>query len=115
MITLALDDSWEITLTLTGGLKMLEGNACTAQSVANAQRCFTNEAYYNMPRGIPYFEEIEGYMPPERLVSAHLERMARTVPGVVRAFATVAGFEKRVVTGRTVIETENGGTVNVAI
>lgn len=111
MKTLALTDDWELSLTASGNLAMLTGDASAAQSVANAQRCHTNEAYYNMPRGIPYFAEVEGHMPPERLITAHLERVALTVPDVIAAKTTITDIERRAVHGKTVSETVNGGTI----
>lgn len=115
MITLALDEKWHIYLDASGSLAKLEGDACAAQSVANAQRCFKGEAYYNQPRGIPYFEEIEGHLPPNKLVIAQLERAAETVPDVVSARTTIRSFQGRTVEADTVSETENGGLVNVSI
>lgn len=55
--TLKLDvGAWDLTLDDTGQIATSNGAYAVAQNVANAQRLFKLDAYFNQQRGIPHFE-----------------------------------------------------------
>lgn len=53
--TLLLNGNWDLTLDKSGRIAVAEGAYATAQAVANECRLFTDDAYYETERGIPYY------------------------------------------------------------
>lgn len=53
--TLLLDQQWDLTLDKSGRIAVAEGAYATAQNVANECRLFTQDAYFEPGRGIPYY------------------------------------------------------------
>jgi len=53
--TLLLDRNWDICLDKSGRIAVADGPYATAQAVANECRLFTNDAYFEVDRGIPYY------------------------------------------------------------
>ena len=53
--TLLLDQQWDLTLDKSGRIAVAEGAYATAQNVANECRLFTQDAYFEPDRGIPYY------------------------------------------------------------
>ena len=53
--TLLLNGNWDLTLDKSGRIAVADGAYATAQAVANECRLFTNDAYFETERGIPYY------------------------------------------------------------
>lgn len=53
--TLMLNDKWDLCLDKGGRIQAADGGYATAQNVANECRLFTNDAYFDQERGIPYY------------------------------------------------------------
>ena len=53
--TLLLNADWDLTLDKSGRIAVAEGAYATAQNVANECRLFTQDAYFEPDRGIPYY------------------------------------------------------------
>ena len=53
--TLLLDSNWDLCLDKAGRIAIAEGAYATAQAVANECRLFTDDAYFEPNRGIPYY------------------------------------------------------------
>ena len=53
--TLLLNGDWDLTLDKSGRIAVAEGAYATAQNVANECRLFTQDAYFEPDRGIPYY------------------------------------------------------------
>lgn len=53
--TLLLNSNWDLTLDKAGRIAIAEGAYATAQAVANECRLFTDDAYFEPGRGIPYY------------------------------------------------------------
>ena len=53
--TLLLNQQWDLTLDKSGRIAVAEGAYATAQAVANECRLFTQDAYFEPDRGIPYY------------------------------------------------------------
>ena len=53
--TLLLNGDWDLTLDKSGRIAVAEGAYATAQNVANECRLFTQDAYFEPSRGIPYY------------------------------------------------------------
>ena len=53
--TLLLNSQWDLTLDKSGCIAVADGAYATAQAVANECRLFTQDAYFEPDRGIPYY------------------------------------------------------------
>lgn len=110
MNTLLLDrTAWDLILDSSGNIAIAQPPYALAQDVASAIRLFRGELWYDTTKGIPYFDEILGELPPTSVVLQLIERAALTVPGVVTARCTIQSFTSQQVTG-TVEFIDNSGT-----
>ncbi len=115
MKTILLDpDAWDLLLDAKGNIALADDPYATAQDVACAMRLFIGELWFNTKQGVPYFQQILGYMPPLALVKRQLEQAAFTVPGVTLATATITAFTDRTLSGQMSV-VANGVTFVVAI
>lgn len=113
--TLLLDRTrWDLCIDSAGNIAMASPPYSLAQDVASAVRLFIGELWYNTDAGIPYFEDILGYLPPPSLMRAYIEKAALTVPGVVSAQCIISSFADREVTGQIQFIDETGAANNVA-
>lgn len=53
--TLLLNSQWDLALDKSGRIAVADGPYATAQNVANECRLFTDDAYFEPDRGIPYY------------------------------------------------------------
>lgn len=111
--TMLLDSSaWDLVLDSQGNIAVADPPYALAQDVASACRLFAGELYYDVGKGVPYFTDTLGHLPPPAVVIGHLETAALTVPGVVSAKCVVERQADRTIRGelRFVDETgaENG-------
>lgn len=113
MKTFLLNDNWDLQLDASGQLAMVEGPLAVAQSVANAIRLFTRDAYFDQTSGVPHFDIELGHRPSPEVVKERLIRAALEVQDVEAATMTTFAVINRVATGSIQIQT-NGETVNVA-
>jgi hypothetical protein len=91
--TLLLDQTqWDLVIDSLGNIAMATPPYALAQDVASAVRLFINELWYSPTKGIPYFEEILGHLPPLSLITGYMEKAALTVPGVVSAQCIIANY-----------------------
>lgn len=113
MKTFLLTDRWDLQLDASGQIATANGPLAVAQSVANAIRLFTNDAYFDQTSGVPHFDVELGHRPSPDVVK---ERIIRTALGVAEVdAATMTSFTviNRVAGGNLEIET-GGETMNVA-
>ena len=100
--TLKLSAEWDLVLDANGHIALAENGQATAQNVANECRLFTNDAYFDAERGIPYFLIALGQKLSVSVLKSRLRKAALLVDDV----ATVTSIqidtfdtEKRLVTG----------------
>lgn len=107
--TLLLDRSeWDLVLDSAGNIAVAEPPYALAQDVASAVRLFLGELWYDTTKGVPYFEDILGHLPPASMLTAYIEKAALTVPGVVSAQCIISSFEGREVSGQIQFIDETG-------
>lgn len=107
--TLLLDrTAWDLVLDSNGNIAMAKPSYAVAQDVASAIRLFLGELYYDTTKGVPYWSEVFGQMPPVSLIQQLLVNAALTVPGVVTAQVIITAFDARSVTGQVQFIDENG-------
>ena len=114
MKTIALDVlQWDWVLDSKGNIALASDPYSQAQDVASAVRLFLGELWFDQTKGIPYFENVLGKLPPVVLLSSYIEDVALTVPGVVKAVCLITGFQGRAVTGQVRFITEDGTSDSV--
>ena len=112
--TLLLDQSaWDLVIDSAGNIAMATPPYALAQDVASAVRLFLGELWYNTPKGIPYFEDVLGHLPPLSLLTGYMETAALTVPGVVSAQVIISEFNSREITGQVQFIDETGAASGV--
>lgn len=112
--TLLLDQTqWDLVIDSAGNIAMAQPAYALAQDVASAVKLFYGELWYQTSKGIPYFEDILGQLPPPSLLIGHMENAALTVPGVVSAQVIISDFIGREVHGQIQFIDEQGAVNGV--
>jgi hypothetical protein len=112
--TLLLDQSaWDIVIDSAGNIARAEPPYALAQDVASAVRLFLGELWYSTTKGVPYFEDVLGHLPPLSLMTGLIETAALTVPGVVTAQCIISSFDAREIGGRVQFIDETGAANGV--
>lgn len=107
--TLILDQTaWDLIIDSAGNIGMAAPPYALAQDVASAIKLFLGELWYDTTKGIPYFEDVLGHLPPPSLLTGYIENAALTVPGVVSAQCVITEFTNREVVGEVRFIDENG-------
>lgn len=112
--TLLLDQGqWDLVIDSAGNIAMATPPYALAQDVASAVRLFLGELWYDTTKGIPYFEDVLGHLPPLPLLTGYIEQAALTVPGVVTARCIISSFDSREIAGQIQFIDETGTANNV--
>ncbi|MCV6799833.1 hypothetical protein OII53_28015 [Achromobacter ruhlandii] len=114
MNTLLLDRTvWDVCLDAAGNIAMASNPYAVAQDVASAIKLFRGELFYDTAKGIPYWTEVLGQLPPLALVRERLRAAALTVPEVADAVPTITAFENRRLSGYVEVTLTNGTTSTI--
>jgi hypothetical protein len=114
MNTLLLDrTAWDLVEDAQGNIAMASNPYALAQDVASAIKLFKGECFYDVSRGIPYWQQILGQWPPLAVIRAYVESAALTVPGVVKAQCKIVQTADRTITGQVEITDAAGVAQNV--
>jgi hypothetical protein len=109
MSTLLLDtDTWDLVVDAAGNIAAATAPYAVAQDVASAVKLFVGELWYDANKGVPYFDQVLGQLPPPSLLRQLLANAATTVPTVVSANVVLNAMENRQVTGQIQFTTESG-------
>jgi len=109
MKTLLLDQTaWDLVIDSAGNIAVANEPYQIIQDVCSSIKLFLGELWYDKNSGIPYFEEILGYLPPPSLLIGLIEKQSKTVPGVINARCVINTFENRTVTGQVFIIDKTG-------
>lgn len=101
MKTLLLDQTaWDLVLDASGNIALADEPYALAQDVASAVRTFAGEVYYNTVLGVPYFEQVLGYLPPASVLAQLMDNAALTVPDVISPETSLQSFNRRGVAGQ---------------
>lgn len=114
--TLKLDVSaWDLTLDDTGQIAVSDGAYAVAQNVANAQRLFKQDAYFNQKSGIPHFETELGnrFNIAAPILRTRMKKAAVGVESVKDANVILEYENGRVCGARTKITLVNGKTATI--
>lgn len=114
MKTLLLDrTAWDLVIDASGNIAVASEPYAIAQDVASAIRLFLGELYYDKSKGIPYWEQVLGHLPPMSMLAAYVEKAAKSVPGVVSARCIISSFDKRKVSGQVQVIDTTGASYGV--
>jgi hypothetical protein len=106
---------WDLLVDTSGNIAVAQEPYALAQDAASVVKLFKGEDYYNITRGMPYFEEVLGYSPPWSLIKALWEAdVLNYVPNTVEAAVFIQSFVNRVVTGQVQC-TSNLGTFGLTV
>ena len=112
--TLLLDRTqWDLVIDSAGNIAQAAPPYALAQDVASAVRLFIKELWYDTTKGIPYWENVLGHLPPASLLTGYIEKAALTVPGVVSAQCIISAFNAREITGQIKFIDETGAANGV--
>ena len=116
--TLLLDKQWDLTLDKAGRIAIAEGAYATAQNVANECRLFTNDAYFETERGIPYYLVALGRKLSPSVLRARLRDAAmlvEDVEDVTEVMLESLDTETRRVTGEIQFTSKEGENASVEL
>ena len=116
--TLLLDSNWDLCLDKAGRIAIAEGAYATAQNVANECRLFTNDAYFETERGIPYYLVALGRKLSPSVLRARLRDAAYLVEDVEDVTDVVLeslDTETRRVTGEIQFTSREGENASVEL
>lgn len=114
MKTLLLDrTAWDLVLDTSGNIALASNPYAIAQDVASAVKLFIGECWFDTTKGIPYFEQVLGHLPPLSVVKAYVESAALTVPEVEKAKCTLVSLKGRVLAGHIDVIDTAGVSHNV--
>ena len=116
--TLLLDSNWDLCLDKAGRIAIAEGAYATAQAVANECRLFTDDAYFEPGRGIPYYLIALGRKLSPSVLRARLRDAAMLVEDVEDVTEVVLeslDTETRKVTGEIQFTSKEGENASVEL
>ena len=116
--TLLLDSNWDLCLDKAGRIAIAEGAYATAQAVANECRLFTDDAYFEPGRGIPYYLIALGRKLSPSVLRARLRDAAMLVEDVEDVTEVVLeslDTETRRVTGEIQFTSKEGEIASVEL
>ena len=112
-LLLAIND-WDLVVDAKGNIAVAADPYAKAQDVASACKLFAAELWFDVSKGVPYFDRVLGRAPPRGVMQALLEDAAMTVPGVITARCTIDRVANRTVTA-TVRFTDVAGRTNSVV
>lgn len=116
--TLLLDSNWDLTLDKAGRIIVADGAYATAQNVANECRLFTDDAYFETERGIPYYLVALGRKLSPSVLRARLRDAAvlvEDVEDVTEIVLESLDTETRRVTGEIQFTSKEGEDASVEL
>lgn len=116
--TLLLNENWDVQLTKSGRIAVSVGDYATAQNVANECRLFTQDAYFDQERGIPYFLLALGQKAPGAALRARIRSAAllvEDVAAVTDVTLDALNTDTRELTGEVRFTTMEGTSVSVEL
>lgn len=110
MDTLRLNTAtWDLTVDAYGNIATVGGGYAIAQDVASEVRLFLGELWYDMARGVPYFEVILGKMPSPQFMKTKFIEAGSLTPEVAEITCYLSGVGKnRLLEGQLQIIDVNG-------
>lgn len=109
MITIGLDENWDIGLDDFNNIAIKNGNEQMAQDVASSVRVWKNELPFDRFRGIAYNEPDEI----RSTLSFEIRKQAKLISGVRNATVVFNEVKDRDLDMTIYVETESGERIDV--
>ena len=107
--TLYLDPvTWDLATDEAGNILIASEPYRVAQDVASAVRLFRGEYWYDTSLGVPYWQQILGFLPNASVIKAALAAAASTVPGCNNPVVYLSGLSNRGLSGQIQFTDANG-------
>lgn len=102
MDTLLLDSvTWDLVTDASGNIAVAHNPYAIAQDVASEVRVFLGEMWYDVNRGVPYFQSILGKLPSPAFMKAKFVEAGMATPEVASITCYLSGItEDRQLTGQ---------------
>lgn len=100
--------TWDLLITASQDIAVASPPYAQAQNAACAIKLFEGEDYYDISRGVPYWEQILGHWPPVSLMKALFVQAALTVPFVKSAQCFIESIQDRRPKGQVLVTTDTG-------
>lgn len=116
--TLMLNEKWDVFVDDAGNIATVRDDYAIAQNIANAERLFVNDAYFERSKGIPYFESALGEkMEVSQSVLINRWRQAALSVEGVTDCEPQPKYDKdgRIIGGEIIATTINGTRVQVEV
>jgi hypothetical protein len=114
MKTLLLNPStWDLMIAADLNIAVASEPYALAQDAASAIKLFQSVDYYDVTRGVPYWQQILGRWPSIRVMKANFVAAAKTVPGVTAATCYIESIEDRRPKGQVQVTDATGSTTTV--
>lgn len=124
--TILLDvDTWDLVLDRSGNIALASSVDPAdpafseaygqAQDAASQIRLFLGELDLDTTQGIPYWQQILGYLPSTQLMIAKFEQAALLVLGVERASCVISSVRDRTVEGTVTITNTSGASATAQL
>ena len=109
MITLALDNSWDITVDSLGNLATLSDNERLAQDVASSVRVFKGELPFDIERGVEYNNPDLN----RETLNYEMNEQAKLIDGVAESVVLFEELSNRTLKPVIYITNEQGNQITV--
>jgi hypothetical protein len=110
--TLLLDpEAWDLVLDVNGDIAVASNPYSLAQDAASQIKLFYGELWYQDNIGVPYWQQILGYLPPISVMKNAFVQAAELVPEVVTAQCFISSTTGRIVTGQVQILDDSGNVI----
>ena len=112
--TIFLDQSWDLTLTGDGKIKVATGAYSIAQNASNRVRLFTNDAYFERKKGIPHFDiELGHSFTRLPILESRISKELLTVEGVTDCAVSLNVDKDRIAGGNAYITVQGGRNATI--
>lgn len=109
MKTIALDNSWDISIDSIGNLASLEGNDRLAQDVASSVRVFKGELPFDIERGVNYDKPDEN----RETLNYEMNEQAQLVEGVADSVVIFEELKDRTLKPVIYVTNEDGQQIGI--
>ena len=101
--SLALDDTWDLTVDANGNIAVLDEPDSLAQDAASAIQTYLGECYFDTTIGVPWLEQILGVNPPPSLPLLKqilVDAVLNANSDIASAQVFITSFSNRAISGQ---------------
>ena len=109
--SLALDDTWDLTVDADGNIAVLDEPDSLAQDAASAIQTYLGECYFDTTIGVPWLEQILGVNPPPSLPLLKqilVDAVLNANSDIASAQVFITSFSNRAISGQVQVVSTAG-------